>query len=162
NADTAKDASKRFPDRVVCSTQHSLAMRSDYGKVARAKFNPYPPKAFVVAKELGLGPAHFAVPGRPDPIVVSRNLYGEIVRDTVTRWCHSADDAITPWHVPLPDKIKNMVPANETAPFRLKAADWATALWQRIADPSHPMTHWFDTVLKGWAMTNPVLDADHI
>jgi UvrD-like helicase family protein len=161
NSDTAKDAAKRFPGRVECSTQHSLAVRSDYGRAYRHKFNPYPPKSFLVAAELGLGTQFFARPGHPNPVVVSRNLRGEIVRDTVARWCHSGDDSITSRHVPLPDKL-GWLPSNEKAAFKAKLADEAAYLWGRIADKSHAMTHWFDTILKGWALTKPVLDADYI
>src|SRR5262245_3254688 len=97
NRDAADSARKKFPDTVTCGSVNAFANQAlrasgyDGGKLA------FSMNGSKVADLMGLpesktafGRAIGAAPGEP-PIILTRRQYGQVIRETVTRFCNSDD-----------------------------------------------------------------------
>ncbi|WP_069885951.1 UvrD-helicase domain-containing protein [Streptomyces luteocolor] len=154
NRAIARDAATRFPPTVTCKTAHALAYAALGHRYTRRLNAPRRP-AGQTGQALGLTqPARL---GERD--VTQRTLSYATLR-TVTRFCHSADPAITRHHVPrlrgLDDPDHHAQLAQMIVPFARKA--WADL--QHPEDGAVRFEH--DHYLKIWALTQPTLGADYL
>jgi len=151
-------ASKRFPkDRVECRTVHSLAYRT-----VRAKRNYSADKmqgrmsSAALARELNLGEYRIS-----NTHVLSPIQHAHLIARTVTRFCQSSDDAITPDHVPHYKRLDEL-PRALIAPTKAYAAENAQKLWERMTANNDPIPLGHDGYLKVWSLDRPVLDYGYI
>ena len=80
---------------------------------------------------------------------------------TVTRFCHTADEAITRHHVPRLRGLEDTRPARPARrPHRVPFARKAWADLQNPDDGAVRFDH--DHYLKIWALTEPRIDADFL
>ncbi|WP_369253667.1 UvrD-helicase domain-containing protein [Streptomyces sp. R35] len=154
NRAIAQDARTRFPDTVQCKTAHALAYAAVGHRYTRRLGAPRRP-AWQTGQALGLTKAVRV----GDREVTQRALSNATLR-TVTRFCHTADEAITHHHVPrlrgldAPDLHTQL--AAHIVPFARKA--WADL--QHSDDGAVRFDH--DHYLKIWALTRPRIDADFL
>ncbi|MBW8699076.1 hypothetical protein MBT84_05705 [Streptomyces sp. MBT84] len=119
NRAIAQDARIRFPDTVQCKTAHALAYAAVGHRYTRRLNAPRRP-AWQTGQALGITKAVRV----GDREVTQRALSNAILR-TVTRFCHTADETITPHHVPrlrgLDDNNLHTQLAAHIVPFAHKA-----------------------------------------
>jgi len=133
NRAIADDAAMRFPRHVTCRTAHSLAMR-EVGKDYRHRLNGPRRTNREIAQMMGLRWLEVTSDTRLSPTQVAR-----IVMDTVRRFCYSADEHLSDFHVPLQPKITgtaHRAMAKAVAPL-------ATKYWNDVIDYNGtlPYTH---------------------
>ncbi|MGW2722404.1 UvrD-helicase domain-containing protein [Streptomyces sp. NPDC001492] len=154
NRAIAQDARTRFPTTVQCKTAHALAYAAVGHRYTRRLNAPRRPawqtgQALGITKTLRIG----------DRDLSQRALSNAALR-TVTRFCHTADEAITPHHVPrlrgLEDTDLHDQLAAHIVPFARKA--WADL--QHPDDGAVRFDH--DHYLKIWALTRPRIQADFL
>jgi hypothetical protein len=146
----------RFPDTVQCKTAHALAYAAAGHRYAHRLNAPRRPawqtgQALGTTKAVRLG----------DREVTQRALSNATLR-TVTRFCHTADEAITPHHVPrlrgLDDTDLHAQLAAHIMPFARKAWDDL----QHPAEDDGAVRFDHDHYLKIWALTRPRIEADFL
>ncbi|AVV46760.1 DNA helicase [Streptomyces sp. P3] len=151
NRAIAQDARARFPATVQCKTAHALAYAAVGHQYSRRLNAPRRP-AWQTGQALGLT-KNIRI-GERD--VTQKALANATLR-TVTRFCHTADEAITRHHVPrlrgLEDTDLHAELVSHIVPFAQKA--WADL--QHPDDGSVRFDH--DHYLKMWALTRPRIDA---
>ncbi|MFF7647057.1 UvrD-helicase domain-containing protein [Streptomyces canus] len=154
NRAIAQDARARFPATVQCKTAHALAYAVVGHRYSRRLNAPRRPawrtgQALGLTKALRIG----------DREVTQKALSNAALR-TVTRFCHTADEAITRHHVPplrgLEDTDLHAQLAAHIVPFARKA--WADL--QHPEDGAVRFDH--DHYLKIWALTQPRIEADFL
>ncbi|WP_416972201.1 UvrD-helicase domain-containing protein [Streptomyces sp. 4F14] len=154
NRAIAQDARTCFPTTVQCKTAHALAYAAVGYRYTRRLNAPRRPawqtgQALGITKALRIG----------DREISQRALSNAALR-TVTRFCHTADETITPHHVPclrgLEDTDLHNQLAAHIAPFARKA--WADL--QHPDDGAVRFDH--DHYLKIWALTRPRINADFL
>ncbi|MFF4887489.1 UvrD-helicase domain-containing protein [Streptomyces nigra] len=154
NRAIAQDARSRFPDTVQCKTAHALAYAAVGHRYTNRLNAPRRP-AWQTGQMLGINKAIRV----GDREVTQRALSNATLR-TVARFCHTADEAITPHHVPrlrgLDDTDLHTQLAAHIVPFAHKA--WADL--QHPDDGAVRFDH--DHYLKIWALTRPRIDADFL
>ncbi|MGW2056725.1 UvrD-helicase domain-containing protein [Streptomyces sp. NPDC001840] len=154
NRAIAQDATARFPSSVQCKTAHALAYAAVGHRYTRRLNAPRRP-AWQTGQALGITRAVRV----GDREVTQRALSNATLR-TVTRFCHTADEAITPAHVPhlrgLEDTGLHAQLAAHIVPFARKA--WADL--QHPDDGAVRFDH--DHYLKIWALTRPRIGADFL
>ncbi|MFJ4691736.1 UvrD-helicase domain-containing protein [Streptomyces sp. NPDC088766] len=154
NRAIAQDATARFPKNVLCKTAHALAYAAVGHRYTRRLNAPRRP-AWQTGQTLGITQAIRIA----DREVTQRALSNATLR-TVTRFCHTADEAITPHHVPhlrgLEDTDLHAELAAHIVPFARKA--WADL--QHPEDGTVRFDH--DHYLKIWALTRPKIHADFL
>jgi len=152
NRAIADDAAMRFPRHVTCRTAHSLAMR-EVGKDYRHRLNGPRRTNREIAQMMGLRWLEVTSDIRLSPAQVAR-----IVMDTVRRFCFSADEHLSDFHVPLQPKITgtaHRAMAKAVAPL-------ATKYWNDVIDHNGTLPYTHDFYLKTWALTKPILPVDVI
>ncbi|WP_455680821.1 UvrD-helicase domain-containing protein [Streptomyces luteogriseus] len=147
-------AARRFPTRVKCSTGHGLA----YGVVGhryRHRFGGARVPAWKTAELLGLR-QKLTVNDR----VFEHTSLAYIAKQTVLRFCQSADKDIEAKHVPLQRGAENpdihRVLAATVLPYAQRA-------WNDVKDPAGTklkVEH--DHYLKVWQLTDPQIRTDYI
>ncbi|MEV6886186.1 UvrD-helicase domain-containing protein [Streptomyces sp. NPDC051135] len=154
NRAIAQDARSRFPDTVQCKTAHALAYAAVGHRYTHRLNAPRRP-AWQTGQMLGINKAVRI----GDREVTQRALSNATLR-TVARFCHTADEAITPHHVPrlrgLDDTDLHTQLAAHIVPFAHKA--WADL--QHPDDGAVRFDH--DHYLKIWALTRPRIYADFL
>ncbi|AEN07983.1 MULTISPECIES: UvrD-helicase domain-containing protein [unclassified Streptomyces] len=154
NRAIAQDACTRFPDTVQCKTAHALAYAAVGHRYTHRLNAPRRP-AWQTGQMLGINKAVRI----GDREVTQRALSNATLR-TVARFCHTADEAITPHHVPrlrgLDDTDLHTQLAAHIVPFAHKA--WADL--QHPDDGAVRFDH--DHYLKIWALTRPRIQADFL
>ncbi|OAH11725.1 RecBCD enzyme subunit RecB [Streptomyces jeddahensis] len=154
NRAIAQDATARFPANVLCKTAHALAYAAVGHQYTRRLNAPRRPawqtgQALGITKALRIGERDLS----------QRTLSNAMLR-TVTRFCHTADPAITRHHVPrlrgLEDKKLYAELAAHIVPFARKA-------WTDLQNPEDGAVRFdHDHYLKIWALTQPKIDADFL
>lgn len=147
-------AARRFPARVKCSTGHGLA----YGVVGhryRHRFGGARVPAWKTAELLGLS-KRLTVNDR----VFEHTNLAYIAKQTVLRFCQSADQDLDTKHVPLQrgaeDPDIHRVLAATVLPYAQRA-------WNDVKDPAGTklkVEH--DHYLKVWQLTDPKIHTDYI
>lgn len=130
NATAATDAAQRFPESVVCKTQHSLAF-ADKGRIYKEKLNNLRPKTL-------MGPLNFSFSAQAQTAI-----------EAINSFLHSADDALAFEHLPLFVRTDPELSKQE----KLKLLETVKLLWKRMCDPEDkviPMPH--DGYLKLWQL----------
>jgi hypothetical protein len=151
NRAIAQDARARFPSTVRCKTAHALAYAAVGHRYTRRLNAPRRPawqtgQALGITKALRIG----------DREITQKALSNATLR-TVTRFCQTADPAITRHHVPhlrgLEDLDLHAELARHVVPFAHKA-------WADLQDPQDGAVRFdHDHYLKIWALTHPKIDA---
>ncbi|MGY5118319.1 UvrD-helicase domain-containing protein [Streptomyces sp. 900105755] len=154
NRAIAQDARTRFPHTVQCKTAHALAYAAIGHRYTRRLNAPRRPawqtgQALGITKHLHLG----------DRQVTQKALSNATLR-TIARFCHTADETITPHHVPplrgLEDPDLHAQLAAQIVPFARKA-------WTDLQHPDDGVVRFdHDHYLKIWALTRPRIDADFL
>ncbi|MGW0584280.1 UvrD-helicase domain-containing protein, partial [Streptomyces sp. NPDC002920] len=154
NRPIARDAAARFPRNVLCKTAHSLAYAAVGHRYSHRLNAPRRPawqtgQALGITKTIRIG----------DREVTQKALSNATLR-TVTRFCHTADDAITRHHVPhlrsLEDTALHAQLAAHVVPFARKA-------WADLQHPDNGAVRFdHDHYQKIWALTQPRIDADFL
>lgn len=124
NRAMAQDATRRFPRNVLCKTAHALAYAAVGHRCTRRLGAPRRP-AWQTGQALGITESIRIGERDASP----RTLSNATLR-TVARFCRTADEAITPRHVPhlrgLEDTDLHAALAAHIVPFARKA--WADLL----------------------------------
>ncbi|MDH6703036.1 UvrD-helicase domain-containing protein [Streptomyces sp. MAA16] len=154
NRPVAQAAGARFPNTVQCRTAHALAYGAVGHRYTRRLNAPRRP-AWQTGQALGITKA-LRIAERE----VTQKALSNATMRTVTRFCHTADEAITRHHVPrlrgLEDTDLHAQLAAHIVPFARNA--WADL--QRPDDGAVRFDH--DHYLKIWALTQPRIQADFL
>jgi hypothetical protein len=152
NRPVAKEAAASFPANVSCSTAHSLAFRAiGYAYKARLDGPRIPARRAAELLDVSdsqrfgdvtLAPAHLA----------------RLAMDTVAQYCRTADDEVSPRHVPQVNGIDG------AAAEALRDAVYPLAVraWDDLRRPDGSLRFTHDCYLKMWALTRPQLRTDVI
>ncbi|MFD5652941.1 UvrD-helicase domain-containing protein [Streptomyces sp. NPDC127039] len=154
NRAIAQDARARFPHTVQWKTAHALAYAAVGHHYTRRLSAPRRP-AWQTGQALGVTKAI-----RIGDREVSQRALSNALLNTVTRFCHSADPAITRHHVPHMRGLENTDLHTELAAHLLPFARKAWADLQRPDDGAVRFDH--DHYLKIWALTQPRVDTDFL
>lgn len=158
NKANAEEAKASFPGHARCMTGHGLAFgqlrRSNAGAVFASRLTQQP---WNLGKEVNtrLGTA------LDKPLGYGRRRATLVATmDTLSRFCQSADPAISAAHVPAEHGA--LLTGPERQQFHADVARLARQVWamQVDLDDTLPITH--DTYLKYWQLTRPHIDADLI
>lgn len=144
------DAASSFPENVQVRTAHSLAFgavkNGPKGKLmARLNGDRIPSRMCV--NILGI-PAGFQADEDhfiPDWIISRSAL------DAVGRFCNSADDEITEYHVPKIDGLEDQ------RSYKQYVVAYAKKAWEDLNDPAGKLQFKHDHYLKIWALSRPAL-----
>ncbi|WP_367658063.1 UvrD-helicase domain-containing protein, partial [Streptomyces sp. TG1A-8] len=147
-------AARRFPTRVKCSTGHGLAYAA-LGHRYRHRFGGARVPAWKTAELLGLR-QKLTVNDR----VFEHTSLAYIAKQTVLRFCQSADKDLDAKHVPLQRGAEapdiHRVLAATVLPYAQRA-------WNDVKDPAGTklkVEH--DHYLKVWQLTDPRIHTDYI
>ena len=154
NRAIAQDARARFPDTVQCKTAHALAYAAVGHRYTRRLNAPRRP-AWQTGQALGI-----TKPIRIGERDLSQKTLSNATLRTVAGFCHTADETITPHHVPrlrgLEDKDLHTQLAAHIVPFARKA-------WTDLQNPDDgAMRFDHDHYLKIWALSQPKINADFL
>ncbi|GAA4027094.1 UvrD-helicase domain-containing protein [Streptomyces plumbiresistens] len=154
NRAIAQDATARFPKSVLCKTAHALAYAAIGHRYTRRLNAPRRPawqtgQALGITKSIRIGERE----------VTQKALSNAALR-TVTRFCHTADEAISRHHVPHLRGLENTDLHTQLAAHIVPIARKAWADLQHPADGTVRFDH--DHYLKIWALTQPRIDADFL
>lgn len=160
NKGVADEASEKFPSHVECRTIHSLAYPV-YGRMLQHKLK----------RPLG---KYKNVAGTPSEITqfygvkdfyteegnITANTISTFAKQVVLRYQRSADEQITKFLLPIHDIdviAKNHPSLNKKA-FGTEVMKLAIKLWEDRVDPSSEVLADFDTFLKLFQLSKPVLN----
>ncbi|MFD9047225.1 UvrD-helicase domain-containing protein [Streptomyces zaomyceticus] len=154
NRSIAQEAAARFPSTVTCKTAHALAYAALGHRYSRRLGAPRRP-AWRTGQDLGITrPVHVAGHSLT-PTTLSNAVLG-----TVTRFCHSADTALTPRHVPLLRGIEDPEQHQELASV---VVPYAAKAWADLQNPNDGAVRFNpDHFLKIWSLTNPKIHTDFL
>lgn len=154
NKAIAQDAATRFPATVTCRTAHSLAYAA-IGHRYRARLNGPRQPSWKTGHDLGITKTIRI----GDRDLSPRALSYATLR-TVTRFCHSADPALTDHHVP---RLRNLENANHHGQLVATVMPFARKAWADLQNPDTGAAHFdHDHYLKIWALTDPKISADFL
>ncbi|WP_319753528.1 UvrD-helicase domain-containing protein [Streptomyces sp. AK02-04a] len=147
-------AAQRFPPRVKCSTGHGLAYAA-VGYRYQHRFGGARTPAWKTAAILGL----------TQKLTVGERIFENtslayIAKQTVLRFCQSADKALETKHVPLQrgaeDPAIHQVLATTVLPYALR-------VWKDVQDPAgDKLKVEHDHYLKVWQLTDPRINTSYI
>ncbi|WP_405763843.1 UvrD-helicase domain-containing protein [Actinacidiphila glaucinigra] len=154
NRAIAQDAATRFPTTVLCKTAHSLAYAA-VGYRYRARLNGPRVPGRQTAQALGI-----TKPIKVGNRVVLPPALTSTVQRTVTRFCHSADQAIGLQHVA---RLRGIDTEDLHAEFACRVLPYARAAWADLQHPDAGAVRFeHDHYLKMWALSGPKLRADFV
>ncbi|MEY9490910.1 superfamily I DNA/RNA helicase [Streptomyces calvus] len=154
NKDIARDAAARFPSTVACKTAHATAYAALGHRYAHRLNSPRQP-AWKTGQALGL-----TRPVRIGELEISPRTLAHTVLRTVTRFCHSADPALTRHHVPPLRRLNT--PADHTQ-LTETVLPFAEKAWADLHNAEGGVVRFdHDHYLKMWALTEPRIDADFL
>ncbi|MGW5408973.1 UvrD-helicase domain-containing protein [Streptomyces spiralis] len=160
NSAIASDARRSFPGTVLCKTGHGLAFDPRYGRrLNRPRQTAHQAaQALDVRKILGIIGATPSI--RTDlgaQKAMTSKIIMRIALDAVTRYCHSADDEITPKHIPQYDGLTKKQARGELEKLVLPVA---RAAWEDLAREDSVLNLTHDHYLKMWALSRPRIPTD--
>ncbi|WNI33340.1 UvrD-helicase domain-containing protein [Streptomyces sp. ITFR-6] len=154
NKDIAVDAAARFPRSVLCKTAHATAYAAVGHRFAGRLSSPRQP-AWRIGQALGVRSSIRI----GDHEISHRTLSHSVLR-TVTRFCHSADNALAPHHVPA---LRRLGTPAERAQLADAVLPFAEKAWTDLQNPERGEVRFeHDHYLKIWALTEPKIDADFL
>ncbi|MFJ8637228.1 UvrD-helicase domain-containing protein [Streptomyces sp. NPDC093568] len=154
NRAIAQDARARFPATVQCKTAHALAYAALGHRYTRRLNAPRRPawqtgQALGITRALRIG----------DREVTPKALSNATLR-TVTRFCHTADEAITYHHVP---RLRGLDDTDLHAQLAAHVVPFAQKAWADLQHPDDGAVRYdHDHYLKAWALTQPRIQADFL
>ncbi|MET8697175.1 UvrD-helicase domain-containing protein [Streptomyces bauhiniae] len=154
NRAVAQDAAVRFPRTVQCKTTHSLAYAAVGHRYSRRLNTPRRP-AWQTGQALGLAKGI-----RVGEREISQRALSHVLLRTVSRFCHTTDEAVTQDHVPQLRGLEDLNLHRELAAHIVPIARKAWSDLQNTHDGCVRFEH--DHYLKIWALTRPRLDADYL
>ncbi|MFE9906457.1 UvrD-helicase domain-containing protein [Streptomyces achromogenes] len=160
NSAIAADARRSFPSTVVCKTGHGLAFDPRYGaRLQRPRQTAHQAaQALDVRSILGI---IGATPTIRTDVGGQKAMTSKIIMraalDTVTRYCHSADDEITPKHIPHYDGLTTKDARGELVKLVLPVA---RAAWDDLRRDDSVLNLSHDHYLKMWALSRPRIPTD--
>ncbi|MEU3208141.1 UvrD-helicase domain-containing protein [Streptomyces cyaneofuscatus] len=154
NKAIAQDAASRFPSTVTCKTAHALAYAA-IGHRYRARLNSPRQPSWKTGHHLGITKTHRI----GDRDLSPRALSYATLR-TITRFCHSADPALTDHHVP---RLRNLEDAGHHRELTALVMPFAHKAWDDLQHPDTGAVRFdHDHYLKIWALTQPRIPADFL
>jgi superfamily I DNA/RNA helicase len=162
NKSTAKDASGKFPPKCQCLTTHSLAFHAVAKKYLNAgKVLPGDDKyrrlwARDIAGILGIRDGY-----RGQTAKLPRDGMASLAKETVTRFCYSADDHVGTQHVPKINGSEKW-DATEKAEVIALVTHYAGLYWSDVMDLYGKLNYDHDHYLKQYQLTKPVLKLDYL
>lgn len=154
NKSIAREAQQKFPGSVSCSTAHSLAFKA-VGHRYRERMQRPRMATAKLAQLLGIT-MNVTIGVRK----LRASTLCSIAKDTVMRYCYSADEVITRQHVPWPKGISQEYEHDQLSELVLP---WAERMWADLQHPERgkvPFKH--DHYLKMWALTRPRISGDFL
>jgi hypothetical protein len=147
-----KEAEGSFPSNVNCRTAHSLAYAA-VGKNFRSRLNGARVTSRQQVEALGIPYMGFAV----GEIQIAPWQVASLVMQGVARFCNSADEEITKFHMPRLDGAEEVQADLDSflLPFAKKA-------WADLQKPAGKMRFTHDHYLKIWALTKPKINVGFI
>ena len=145
NKAVQQEAAAKFPSHVTAKTAHALAYQSlDVGRRFGEKLGRRLPfKEYQALLDIPLA----GIMDKPAFQV------GHCIRQTITRFQASADDALMPRHIP-PAYIALYTDAQRRA-FNAEIVSRAEQCWQWMCDATHRLGMDHDTYLKLWQLQKP-------
>ncbi|MGW0564426.1 UvrD-helicase domain-containing protein [Streptomyces sp. NPDC003016] len=154
NKAIAQDAAARFPATVTCRTAHALAYAA-IGHRYRTRLNGPRQPSWKTGHDLGITKTIRIGDRNLSPRVLS---YATL--RTVTRFCHSADPALTDHHVP---RLRSLEGANYHSQLVATVMPFARKAWADLQNPDAGAARFdHDHYLKIWALTDPKISADFL
>lgn len=150
------DARGSFPVNTRCYTSHGLAYQPMIHMAKRIGGSKYMPSAQLARLMKITGPTRLT-----DGKVLSPGQLASVVKQTIKRFCYSADEQITKWHVPR--DLKRFTDPDEIEALQQIVPPIARRVWDGDINTAHglvPMD--FDYYLKAYALTHPRLPGDVI
>lgn len=154
NRAIADEAARTFPDNVDCRTAHSLAFQA-VGYLYKNRLQKRLTGGYLATEYLNITNANFIY----NAITVA--AFGNLVLDTINRFCHSSDLEINknnlPWRSLLIIDDKNIREnvANEVVTYAKKTWKLMINVKKNI-----PVSH--DLYLKLWGLSEPKINRDFI
>ncbi|MBD0671647.1 DNA helicase [Streptomyces sp. CBMA156] len=154
NKSIATDAAQKFPGNVLCKTAHAMA----YGAIGHqysGRMNAPRLPGWKTGLLLGIN-----MTIRIGPRKVSNKALSTAALETVARFCRSADEEITRWHVPhlrgIEEESLHSQLVEVVLPYARKA-------WGDLQNPDEGIVRFdHDHYLKIWALTRPKIQADFL
>ncbi|OIK04732.1 UvrD-helicase domain-containing protein [Streptomyces monashensis] len=154
NKDIARDASSRFPNSVQCKTAHATAFAALGHRFVLRLNSPRQP-AWRIGKSLGVNSSV-----RIGDHEISHRTLSQAVLRTVTRFCHSADRALAPHHVPV---LRRLEAPEDHTQLSDAVLPFAARAWHDLQNPERGVVRFeHDHYLKMWALTDPKIEADFL
>lgn len=149
------EAATKFPKSVRCVTGHGLAYGAVGKNYSHRLNNNARQNARVVCQLLGINRPVKLGADRPP---VAPMMLARMVKETIARFCKSADNQVMQYHVPRrkghsPAEYEKI--ARAVLPFAVKA-------WADLSRLDGGLRFEHDHYLKLWALTNPVLRYDYL
>ncbi|MEV6477274.1 UvrD-helicase domain-containing protein [Streptomyces sp. NPDC051657] len=154
NKAIAQEAASRFPSNVTCKTAHALAYAAA-GYRYRARLNSPRQPSWKTGHHLGITKTLRI----GDRDLSPRALSYATLR-AITRFCHSADPALTDHHVP---RLRNLEDAGHHRELTALVMPFARKAWADLQNPDAGAVRFdHDHYLKIWALTEPAIPADFL
>lgn len=171
NRVVADDAKASFPPHVDCRTAHSLAY-STHGrplqhKMTRPKhgYRNVAVTSSEIVKYYKVKDVPYKTVDGEDSSIPAVGV-ASIVRTTLSRWQNSWDSTLTFKHIPkqdLRDLFKDCKDVDKLFDKMLTGVlQLATKYWMDRVSPNSPVLAGFDTYLKLWQLSKPILPYDVI
>ena len=156
NKSMATEAKGKFPSHVDCMTTHSLAYRKEGIKYTHKLSRPKGKYVNVAGTGNEIA-TFFRIPDFPvdekdysDEVVIKKAFVGLIIRDTVNKFEHSADDHLEKDHIPYHhiQDIKKRYSEVDIKKFNNFVFRYAKKLWEERTDTLSEVLCTHDTYLK--------------
>lgn len=151
NKSVQLDAEASFPSNVTCKTVHSLAYGKIIGKSAgkRQRLNGKRQYASDIVRILNITGELTLDAERS----VSSNEIARIARETVGRFCQSADTEIKADHVPVQDWAQG----SDHKALVSRVLPFARKFWEMVIKEVSPLKYEHDFYVKEWQLSKPKL-----
>lgn len=158
NKSIAEEAKTKFPEHVLCSTQHSYAYRA-VGPTFNYNSNKLTKSMYAreTADVLGIKPVGVYMGTH----TVEASTLAYCVNQTVRRFCQSGDDCVQTRHYVGLDAFEGYE-RNDQDVLRALVVGYADKLWNMMIDKTSPVPLGFDGYLKYWALGNPYINTSKI
>ncbi|WP_416962326.1 UvrD-helicase domain-containing protein [Streptomyces sp. Agncl-13] len=154
NRPVAQAAGARFPNTVQCRTAHALAYGAVGHRYTRRLNAPRRP-AWQTGQALGITKAI-----RIGDCEVTQKALSNATLRTVSRFCHTADEAITRHHVP---PLRGLEHTDLHAQLAAHIVPFARKAWVDLQHPDDGAVRFeHDHYLKIWALTRPRIQTDFL
>ncbi|UYL86246.1 hypothetical protein [Acinetobacter phage vB_AbaM_CP14] len=162
NKAIATEAEERFPTSVECRTVHSLAYRHTPKALKSKVGGRIFPKE--IAELLGFK-GEFIVSKKSNEVrkLVSINAKASMIKQTLSRFCNSADNSIEAHHLVKMDWMNKLSPEDfDFDPLMAEILVLTRAYWEECKDPSSPVPLEHDGYLKMYSMLGKQIPVSYI